>query len=252
MLGINVKNLSLLIGKQEILRNVNIEFHPGNLYCILGKNGAGKSSLFNTIMDLIRPTKGVILYNGKSYQNIPIELKKEMSFLSEDLQILDELSAFQYLDLIATLYNLKAGLTKMRILELTQYFFCESDNLKKKRIGTYSTGMKKKIALCSCFIHDPEFIILDEPFAGLDPESSLKLIKLIQVLRTKHRTILISDHNLSFMKNINPDHIILLEEGKLILNKKREEIDEYEVERLLVGELFNEHIKNLKKPFSWL
>jgi ABC-type multidrug transport system ATPase subunit len=251
-LKINVENLSLIIGKQEILRNVNIDFHPGNLYCVLGKNGAGKSSLFNIIMDLIKPTKGVIVYNGKTYKNIPVELKRVMSFLCEDLQILDELSAFQYLDLVATLYNLKAGLTKMRVLELIQYFFSDFNNLKKKRIGEYSTGMRKRIALCSCFIHDPDFIILDEPFAGLDPESSHKLIKLIQVLRTKHRTILISDHNLSYMKNISPDQIILLEEGNIILNKKSEEIDEHEVERLLVGELLNEHIKDLKKPFSWL
>ena len=172
------ENVSKAYGKKTVLDEVNFSCFPGGCYGLLGKNGAGKSTIINLLVQLIRPSSGKIFYNKHSYLDLPIPIKSQIGVLTDINMLIEELNVYQYLGLVGRLYNLDQKVIHKKINELINFFF-EDEVPNKQLISSFSTGMKKKAAICAACLHEPNLLILDEPFTGLDIFSVKKLIKFI-------------------------------------------------------------------------
>lgn len=213
---IEIKNLTKSFGKNTVLGNINLNLERGDVYALLGKNGVGKTTLINTVIDLIPLDKGTILINGKEHNKLEKKDKQSLGVVGEDLALVEELNGLEFLSFIGKIYNLPKKTIDKRIKDLFNYFFEDEKDLKKN-ISRYSTGMKKKIAFCSAILHTPDILILDEPFSGLDPLVANQMIEFLKIYQQKDRTIFISSHDLNYVEKI-ATQIGVLNDSKLIFN----------------------------------
>lgn len=221
-MSIEIKGLSKAFGKKQVLQDINITIEKGQCYCLLGKNGVGKSTFLNCILDLVNPDDGTVSLFDKDYVNHTLEVKQNLGALCEDNPLVEEFTGLEYLNFVAKLYNLPSAEAEERILSLTNYFFSDKESLFKNIAG-YSTGMKKKVGIAAAILHKPAVLVLDEPFTGLDPIAAQLLVQLIRSYRNMNRVILISSHDLNYVERI-ATHIGVLNDGQLMYNGS---IDEF-------------------------
>ena len=216
-----VKNLSKSFGSDSILSEVSMSIDSSECHCLIGRNGSGKSTLINMIINLIEKDEGTIQIFDSDYENNPELIKKNIGVLPEFNPVFEEFSVQDYLEYIGLIYDLEKELIASRIKFLVEYFFEEGPN-PRKPISQFSKGMRLKAGLCAALMHKPKFLILDEPFDGLDVFSSNSLVEFINEYRTKGNAILVSSHDLLFMDKI-ASHISVIHETKL-LNFTHEEL----------------------------
>ncbi|WP_114782396.1 ABC transporter ATP-binding protein [Botryobacter ruber] len=215
-MSIEIKGLTKAFGKKHVLRNLNLTIEKGQCYCLLGKNGVGKSTFLNSILDLIKPDAGTVQLMGKTYATDSLAIKQDLGALCEDNPLIEEFTGFEYLNFVAKLYHLPQEEAAQRINSLTNYFFTERESLHKNIAG-YSTGMKKKVGIAAAILHKPSVLLLDEPFTGLDPIAAQLLVKLIRSYSTPNRIVLISSHDLNYVERL-ATHIGVLNDGELMYN----------------------------------
>ena len=175
---IKIVELSKKYGESYVLENINLTISNNTCLALIGKNGVGKTTLLNILINNISPTTGYIEFdNIKILENFFLKKKIGISFGTEYL--IDEFTGLEYLYFINLTY--KNEILKSETLKLFNYFF-ENDFDKNKLIGNYSQGMKTKLSICAAVIHKPEILILDEPFANLDPTTQFRLKKIIKDL----------------------------------------------------------------------
>lgn len=214
---IEIKNLTKNFGDLKALDDVSFEVKRGELFGVIGQNGAGKSTLFRSMMNFYDHFDGQILYEGEKMSHVPLEkigfLPEERS-LSPKKTIREEVKFF-------------ARLNQMRNLDektLQAYFdrFEIKGSLDDK-IKSLSKGNQQKVQLLASLIYKPEFLILDEPFSGLDPYNANLLMEIIKEINEEGTTIIFSSHN---MENIEYlcDRLIMLRNGKIVLNGSPDEI----------------------------
>ncbi len=213
---IEVKELSKSYGKNKILENISLKIEKGEVYALLGKNGVGKTTLINIMIDLMAPDSGEILINGKEHNKLERQDKEKLGVVGEDLALIEELNGLEFLNFVGRIYQLPKNKLEKRIHDLFKYFF-EDENDLRKNISRYSTGMKKKIAFCAAVLHTPDILILDEPFSGLDPLVANQMVEFLHVYKKKDRTLFISSHDLNYVEKI-ATHIGVLHERKLQFN----------------------------------
>ncbi len=213
-MSIQIDGLSKAFGKRKVLQDLNLTIEKGQCYCLLGKNGVGKSTFLNCILDLIKPDSGTVSLFGKDYATNGLEVKQDLGALCEDNPLIEEFTGLEYLNFVAKLYRLPQQEADQRISSLTGYFFSDKESLHKNIAG-YSTGMKKKIGIAAAILHKPSVLILDEPFTGLDPIAAQLLVKLIRNYASPNRVILISSHDLNYVERV-ATHIGVLNDGQLM------------------------------------
>jgi ABC-2 type transport system ATP-binding protein len=213
---IDICNISKTYNNQSILKSISLQILEGSTYCLLGRNGAGKSTFLNILLDLIEADSGKITFNNKSLKDDGFNIRKEMGVLLDTNSLIEELDGYSYLLFIGKLYKVEDKVLNRRIENLINYFF-ESKEEIEKPISKFSTGMKKKIGFCASILHEPNILILDEPFSGLDPVSSHFLTKLLKKYQNGKRIILLSSHNLSYAQEISTN-IGVIENNKLLFN----------------------------------
>jgi ABC-2 type transport system ATP-binding protein len=222
---IEIKNVTKSFGKKVILNDLNLKIGKGTIYALLGKNGVGKTTLINTIVDLVPLDNGSILINDKAHDSLDQKDKAKLGFLGEDLALIEELNGQEFLKFIGKIYNLPKKTIDKRIKDLFNYFFENEADLQKS-IFTYSTGMKKKVAFCAAVIHSPDTLLLDEPFSGLDPFVANQMIEFLKVYNEKNKTILISSHDLSYLEKV-ASHIGVLNGGQLVFNSTLQDFTDF-------------------------
>lgn len=220
---ITVKNLVKKFEKKQVIDDISVKFSSGNLYCIVGRNGVGKTTLFNALFQMIDIDSGEILYDGINYKNLPPHLRQKMGFSSDSTFLINELTPFQFLHFTGRLYGLSTTEINSRVKDLLSYFFEDWAELTEKKIGILSTGTKKKVSICSAVLHLPNCLVLDEPFAGLDPISANQVLELLQDYKKPNRTIILSSHDLDYVEKLD-SNIIVLEKGKIIYENTNAEI----------------------------
>ncbi|GAA4425850.1 ABC transporter ATP-binding protein [Pontibacter saemangeumensis] len=215
-MSIEISGLSKAFGKKHVLKDLDVTIDTGQCYCLLGKNGVGKSTFLNCILDLIQPDAGTISLFDKTYMLDPIAVKQNLGALCEDNPLIEEFTGLEYLNFVSRLYRLAPEEAAQRIASLTNYFFTDRESLHKNIAG-YSTGMKKKVGIAAAILHKPQALILDEPFTGLDPIAAQLLVNLIRSYRNANRVILISSHDLNYVEKV-ATHIGVLNDGQLMYN----------------------------------
>lgn len=213
-MSIEISGLSKAFGKKHVIQELNLTIEAGQCYCLLGKNGVGKSTFLNCILDLIKPDTGTVSLFEKNYGQHPQEVKQNLGALCEDNPLIEEFTGLEYLNFVAKLYKLSPAEAEERISSLTSYFFTDRESLYKNIAG-YSTGMKKKVGIAAAILHKPQVLILDEPFTGLDPIAAQLLVNLIRSYRNTSRVVLISSHDLNYVEKV-ATHIGVLNDCQLM------------------------------------
>ncbi|MCU0424524.1 MAG: ABC transporter ATP-binding protein [Candidatus Kapabacteria bacterium] len=198
---------------KTVLHTISCRIDAGQCFWLVGRNGAGKTTLINILADLIAPDSGVVNFGGLRYEDDELAIKRNLGVLPDKNPAIPQLTGWEYLQFVGLLHELQTDECLRRVKSLVEYFFDETDDAYK-RIGTYSHGMTKKIGLCAALLHRPQYLILDEPFAGLDPVSAAKLVRFLQSYLSPERCIFLSSHDLGYAQKIMT-HIGILEGGTL-------------------------------------
>ena len=233
MAEIKIANVNKVFCKPALV-DICLEIGADSIYALIGNNGAGKTTLINCLLGLIPANSGEIRINGLTINNHKTEIRKYLGVVLNEDYLIHELTGRQYLEFMGRLYNVSLTDLKIRINDIFNFFFDDPDDLKKDVAG-FSTGMKRKLALCAAVIHKPNILILDEPFSGLDPKTCQKLIRFLNFYRNKERIIFLSSHNLNYVESF-ATHVGILQEGRLISSGP-------------IDELTNRRQKTLEKTF---
>ncbi|WP_179862363.1 ABC transporter ATP-binding protein [Longibacter salinarum] len=196
-----------------MLDNCDLEIRGGMCLCVLGRNGAGKSTLIHLLADLIAPDSGGVRIDELSYADHSVEIKSRLGVFPEQNPAIPELTGDEYLEFVGRLHGLPEADRVERSASLIKFFF-DGAYPTDTRIKNYSAGMRQKIGLIGALLHKPSHLILDEPFASLDPPSAMQLVNLLNDYRSSQRTMLISSHDLAYAEQV-ATHVTLLEGGHL-------------------------------------
>ena len=193
--------------------DVSFVARPGEVTGYLGPNGSGKSTTMKMITALIERTYGQILFDGTPIEDDLIRYKRRMGYVPEEPYLYNHLSGAEYLTMVAQLRDLPARETAERIdgpLRLLSLF-----DDRHASISGYSKGMRQKILIAAALMHNPDLVLLDEPFSGLDVGSALVLRSLIQELARRGKVVLFSSHELDTVERVC-SHVVILHRGKLV------------------------------------
>jgi ABC-2 type transport system ATP-binding protein len=209
--------------------SLNLEVEPGEIFCLLGANGAGKTTTINLFLNFIDPTGGQALINGIDVTKDPLESKKYVSYVSENVMLYGNFTSRQNLDFFARLGG-REDMTKedyymqMRHVGLQE----EAFEMKVKKL---SKGMRQKVGLTIAIIKDAPNILLDEPTAGLDPKAAAELLNILAGLRDQGKAILMCTHDI-FRAKIIANRVGIMKEGRLVMVRTREEFMEEDLEKI--------------------
>ncbi len=200
-------------GSEYILRNANITIDPGNITVIVGPTGSGKTTLLLILSGLLKPSKGAVYYNGRLLQKVLPDIKKHIGVLFQDPN--DQLFNSTVYDEIA--YSLRTlGLSeddvRSRVFLVSRLLGIE--HLLGKRPYSLSMGEKKKVALASIIVYDPDVLFLDEPLANLDYSNSRLLEKIILDFKKSHKNVVVTTHSIEFALRIG-DKIYSIVDGEV-------------------------------------
>jgi ABC-2 type transport system ATP-binding protein len=193
--------------------DVTFSARPGQVTGYLGPNGSGKSTTMKMITGLIELTFGQISFQGKLIQEDLIAYKRRMGYVPEEPYLYNHLSGAEYLTMVAQLRNLPVRASSERIDGLLRLLSLHDD--RHASISGYSKGMRQKVLIAAALMHNPELILLDEPFSGLDVASALVLRSLIQELAARGKVVLFSSHELDTVERIC-SRVVILHRGKLV------------------------------------
>ena len=193
--------------------NVSFTARAGEITGYLGPNGSGKSTTLKMITGLIEPSAGEIRFDGQPIQHDLIAYKQRMGYVPEEPHLYAHLSGLEYLTMVGQLRNLPAKATADRIHGLLRLFSLHSD--RHSPISAYSKGMRQKILLSAALLHNPDLILLDEPFSGLDVGTGLVLRSLIQELASRGKVVLFSSHDLEIVERVC-SHVVILHRSKVV------------------------------------
>ena len=213
---IEIRNLVKKYNGNVILQSIGASLSSGQIYCLLGKNGVGKTTLIHCLLNMEEIDEGSIMIFGNAHNTLSIDERKRIGVLSAQLALIEELNAKEYLHFIGKMYGVDKKIVAMRAEGLLTYFFGHDIDLKKN-IGTFSSGMQKTIAFCGAVIHLPDVLILDEPFANLDPITGRQMVEFIQKYTNDRRLVFISSHDLSYVEKL-ATHIGVLSDKVLVFD----------------------------------
>ena len=203
--------------------NVSFTARQGEVTGYLGPNGSGKSTTMKMITGLIEMTSGEILFEGQRIQHDLIAYKRRMGYVPEEPYLYPHLTGLEYLVMIGQLRNLPAKRTADRIDGLLRLFSLHGD--RHVPLSSYSKGMRQKILLSAALLHNPDLILLDEPFSGLDVASALVMRTLIQELAACGKVVLFSSHELETVERVC-SHVVILHRAKVVADDSIEHLRE--------------------------
>jgi ABC-2 type transport system ATP-binding protein len=218
---LELRNVTKLFSGIPAVDDVSFSARPGEVTGYLGPNGSGKSTTMKMITGLIDMTFGQILFEGKPIQDDLIAYKRRMGYVPEEPYLYNHLSGMEYLTMVAQLRGLPARESSQRIDGMLHLFALDDD--RHASISGYSKGMRQKILLIAALMHNPDLILLDEPFSGLDVASAQVLRSLIQELAARGKVVLFSSHELDTVERIC-SRVVILHRGKLVADDSIERL----------------------------
>ncbi len=198
---------------EKAVDDVSFEVYPGEIFGFVGPNGAGKTTTIKMIVSLLAPNSGKITINGIDNQNDILAAKKQFSYVPDSPELFEKIKGIEYLKFMADVYQVPAVERQERIEKYLDIF--EIKDAINDPTGSFSHGMRQKLALVGALIHDPQVFILDEPMVGLDPKASFELKKIMREHCDRGRSVFFSTHVLDVAEKIC-DRIAIIKKGKII------------------------------------
>ncbi|MEE9390555.1 MAG: ABC transporter ATP-binding protein [Candidatus Aminicenantaceae bacterium] len=219
------------------LDHLDLKIEPGEIFCMFGANGAGKTTAINLILGFIPPTEGTALIEGIDVVKEPLKSKDFVSFVSENVMLYGNFTAYQNVDYFSRLAG-KRNLTKTDYAQVMKRVGLQEEAFDM-RTKNFSKGMRQKLGIAIAILKDAPNLILDEPTSGLDPRSGQEFLGLLLELRDKGRSIFISSHDI-FRAKFIADRVGFMMQGKLVMMKTSEELKGEDLNKLYI-EYMQEH-----------
>lgn len=207
-------------GKKAV-DNLSLNIESGDIYGFIGHNGAGKTTTLKAVAGILDFEEGEILIDGKSIKKEPMACKQIMAFIPDNPDLYDHLTGIQYLDFIGDIFGVNKEEKEKLIQRYGDMFNITSSF--GSLIGSYSHGMKQKLAVISALIHKPKLMLLDEPFVGLDPKAALDLKNTMHEICNNGGAIFFSTHVLDVAEKLC-NKVAIIKDGKLVVDGKTDQI----------------------------
>lgn len=218
MTSIQVHQISKRFGSQQAVDQVSFEVEPGEIFGLLGPNGAGKTTTIRIILDIFKPDSGeVVVLGGKMSE----EKKNRIGYLPEERGLYQDITLETCLNYLARLKGLKPAEAAERVEQMMKRF--DLYDHRKKKVKELSKGMQQKAQLIITLVHDPQLIIIDEPFSALDPVNTQMVKDLLREERDKGKTIVMCSHQMHQVEELC-DRLVLINRGKVMLYGKLDDI----------------------------
>ena len=218
---LKIENLTKTYGEKKAVDDLTMHINPGEIYGFIGHNGAGKTTAIKSCCGILPFDQGEIFIKGMSVKENPLECKKVLAYIPDNPDLYEFMTGIQYLNFIADIFAVEADRRQTLIGKYADIFEITDDLAQP--VGAYSHGMKQKLAIISALIHEPELIIMDEPFVGLDPKASHRLKEIMRNICREGGAIFFSTHVLEVAEKLC-DKVAIIKKGKLIKEGTTEEV----------------------------
>lgn len=218
---LDLRHICKRFRKSPVVDDVSFSARAGEITGYLGPNGSGKSTTMKMITGLMETTSGKILFKGEPIERDLVAYKQRIGYVPEEPHLYSHLSGLEYLTMVGKLRGLPARPTIDSIEGLLRLFALHGD--RHTAIGAYSKGMRQKVLLSAALLHNPDLLILDEPFSGLDVGTGLMLRSLIQELARRGKAVLFSSHELETVERVC-SHVVILNRGKIVADDSIEHL----------------------------
>ena len=218
---LEINHLTKTYGEKKAVDDLNLHINPGEIYGFIGHNGAGKTTTLRSVVGIQQFDQGEILIAGKSNQEDPLACKKVIAYIPDNPDLYEFMTGYKYLNFVADIYGVDSILRQESIQKYGDLFEITQD--LGQPISTYSHGMKQKLAIIAAWMHNPQLIIMDEPFVGLDPKASHLLKGMMREVCEKNGAIFFSTHVLEVAEKLC-DKIAIIKNGELIKQGTMEEV----------------------------
>jgi ABC-2 type transport system ATP-binding protein len=218
---LELRNLTKRYSGIPVVDGVSFIAHPGEVTGYLGPNGSGKSTTLKMITGLIEPSDGHVLYNSEPIERDLIAHRQRFGYVPEEPELYQHLTGAEYLEMVGLLRGIPARMLAEKIDGLLNLFSLHED--RHVTISSYSKGMRQKVLLSAALLHNPNLILLDEPFSGLDVASALVLRNLISELAARGKVVLLSSHELETVERVC-SRVVILHKGRLVANDSIEQL----------------------------
>ena len=219
---LEIRNLSKAYGTKKAVDDVSFSVGAGELCAFIGHNGAGKTTTLKCVAGILAFDEGEILIDGDPIATRPLDAKRKFAYIPDNPDLYDYMTGMQYLNFISDIFGLSKEERETNILKYARDLELSEEELGAP-IGSYSHGMKQKLAVISALIHSPKLILLDEPFVGLDPKASFVLKEIMRDFCAKGGAILFSTHILEVAEKLC-DRVAIIKQGKLVTFGKMDEV----------------------------
>ncbi len=226
---LNAINLSKNYNGTTALDGMNLDINAGEVYCLLGANGAGKTTTINLFLNFVEPSGGQALINGLDVTREPLETKRFLAYIPEQVNLYKNLSGLENLEYFSAL----AGQDKYSKDELLGFF--DEVGLQReaaeKRVSTYSKGMRQKVGIAIALAKKAKALLLDEPTSGLDPKAANEFSELLKKLSTDGCAVLMATHDL-FRAKESGTRVGIMKHGRLVKELSTDELGHADLERV--------------------
>jgi ABC-2 type transport system ATP-binding protein len=219
--AIEVKELYKAFGETKAVAGVSFSVEKGEIFSLLGPNGAGKTTTISMLSCLLRPDEGDALVMGHSIRKDPMGVKSVLGVVPQEIALYEDLSARENLDFWGKMYGLRGAALKARVDEVLEVIGLT--DRAKDQVGKYSGGMKRRVNIGIALLHKPQIIYMDEPTAGIDPQSRRSILDSVLKLKNEGTTVLYTTHYMEEAQELS-DHIAIMDQGKMIASGTNEEL----------------------------
>lgn len=218
---LNIEHLTKTYGEKKAVDDLNLHILPGEIYGFIGHNGAGKTTTLKSVAGILQFDAGEIYIGGDSVREKPLECKRKIAYIPDNPDLYEYMTGIKYLNFIADIFGVDAALRRERIRRYADAFELTGDLAQP--IAAYSHGMKQKLAIIAAWLHEPQLILMDEPFVGLDPKAAHLLKGMMRGICDRGGAIFFSTHVLEVAEKLC-DKVAIIKGGKLIRSGTMEEV----------------------------
>ena len=218
---VEIKRLCKSYDNKRVVDNLDLTINDGEIYGFIGHNGAGKTTTIKCLIGILSFEKGEILIDDLSIKDKPIECKRKIAYIPDNPDLYNYMSGIDYLNFIGDVFNVA---NEERVKRIDKYagIFELTDSLANP-ISSYSHGMRQKLAIIAAWLHEPDLIVMDEPFVGLDPKASHDLKMMMREFCDRGGSIFFSTHVLEVAEKLC-DKVAIIKQGELIKSGTMEEV----------------------------